>query len=145
MSWSIWLVPLSVWVGEVWLKHGLKWLQECAFTCWCLISPLWSPAIQPLAASEESWHRLFIYLFKFIRLRNWENQVQAGNQVWDCIKIFSTLKNSAFLNKLTGTCNKLNCTGRNKTSALTSCTGHRWHIKNKNHEIIPSTFSLNRK
>ena len=31
MSWSIWLVPSSVWVGEVWSKHGLKWLQECAF------------------------------------------------------------------------------------------------------------------
>ena len=26
---------------------------------------------------------------------------------------------------------KLNCTGGSKTSALTSCTGHRLHIKNK--------------
>ena len=34
MSWSICLVPSSVWVGEVWSKRGLKWLQECAFTCW---------------------------------------------------------------------------------------------------------------
>ena len=41
MSWSIWLVPSSVWVGEVWSKHGLKWLLECAFTCWHPISPLW--------------------------------------------------------------------------------------------------------
>ena len=41
MSSSIWLVPSSVWVGEVWSKHGLKWLQECAFTCWRPISPLW--------------------------------------------------------------------------------------------------------
>ena len=28
----------SVWVVEVWSKHGLKWLQECAFTRWHLIS-----------------------------------------------------------------------------------------------------------
>ena len=26
---------------RVWSKHGLKWLQECAFTCWRPISPLW--------------------------------------------------------------------------------------------------------
>ena len=37
----IWLVPSSVWMGEVWSKHGLKWLQVCAFTCWHPISPLW--------------------------------------------------------------------------------------------------------
>ena len=40
MSWSIWLAASSVWVGEVWSKHRLRWLQKCAFTCWCLISPL---------------------------------------------------------------------------------------------------------
>ena len=40
MSWSIWLVPTSVWVGEVWPTHGLTWLRECAFTCWRPISPL---------------------------------------------------------------------------------------------------------
>ena len=34
-------MPSLVWVGEVWSKHGLKWQQECAFTCWRPISPLW--------------------------------------------------------------------------------------------------------
>ena len=40
MSWSIWLVPTSIWVGEVWSTYGLTWLRECAFTCWRPISPL---------------------------------------------------------------------------------------------------------
>ena len=28
MSWSIWLEPTSVWVGEVWSTHGLTCLQD---------------------------------------------------------------------------------------------------------------------
>ena len=65
MSWSIWLVPSSVWVGEVWSKHGLKWLQECAFTCWRPISPLWFLRNSAIGCK---WGTLapFIYLFKYL-------------------------------------------------------------------------------
>ena len=70
MSRSIWLVPSSVWVGEVWSKHGLKWLQECAFTCCRPISPLWI-----FRNSASAWMQmrkvgtvyfLFIYFFAFL-------------------------------------------------------------------------------
>ena len=50
MSWSIWLVPSSVWVGEVWSNHAdvRSHLSD-------------SSAIQPLAASEEIWHHIFLF------------------------------------------------------------------------------------
>ena len=65
MSWSIWLVPSLVWVGEVWSKHGLKWLQESAFTCWRPISPL---CFLRNAAIGSKWVKLtpFIFLLFFL-------------------------------------------------------------------------------
>ena len=49
------------WPG--WVRWDQTWTgaaTECALTCWRPISPLWFlRIIQPLAASEESWHSLF--------------------------------------------------------------------------------------
>ena len=66
MSWSIWLVPSSVWVGAVWSKHGLKWLQECAFTCWRPISPLWFLCSSAIGCK---WGKLAPFIFYFYRSR----------------------------------------------------------------------------
>ena len=62
MSWSIWLVPSSVWVGAVLSKYGLKWLQECAFTC-CRrpISPLWF--LRNSAIGCNKWGKLAPFIF----------------------------------------------------------------------------------
>ena len=74
MSWSIWLVPSSVWLGAVWSKHGLKCCKSAPLYADVRSHLSGSPAIQPLAASEESWHRLvFIstgadYLFLLLLL-----------------------------------------------------------------------------
>ena len=62
MSWSIWLVPSSVWVGEVWSKHGLKWMQEWAFTCWRPISPLWFFRNSAIGCK---WEKLAPFIFYY--------------------------------------------------------------------------------
>ena len=68
MSWSIWLVPSSVWVGEVWSKHGLKWMQECAFTCWRLISPLWFLRKSATGCKWEKLAPLIFYYYYYFYL-----------------------------------------------------------------------------
>ena len=104
MPWSIWLAASSVWVGKVWSKHRLRWLQKCAFTCWCLISPLCflrNSAIGckwgKLAPFILFLFNLFIYFFKqemffkFLfalngdRLSNWtySTPMPKGEGDWD--------------------------------------------------------------
>ena len=62
MSWSIWLVQSLVWMGEVWSKRGLKWLQECAFTCWRPISPrkIWFLCNSAISCK---WGKLALHFF----------------------------------------------------------------------------------
>ena len=92
----IWLVPSSVWVSEVWSKHGLKWLQECAFTCWRPISPL---CFLLISATGCKWGKKapFIYLSVYLRRDSLDNFFTDSLWVFHFEVFFTHVAISCFL------------------------------------------------